>query len=54
MLTARVVVELIQRMMFFLCQATVTLHQGQGHRNQYEDIYAIYNSTFMPNVNAIF
>ena len=36
MLIACLVVETIQRWGFILCQATVTLHQSQGHRNEHE------------------
>ena len=36
----------------FICQATVTLHQGQDHQNKHEHIYAMHKSSTMPSLNA--
>ena len=36
MLIAWLVVEIIQHLLFPLCRLTVTLHQGQAHRNEHE------------------
>ena len=40
-------------LIFCLCQPTVTLHQGQGHRNEYEHIIMSCISTVVPSLNAI-
>ena len=55
MLIACLVVEIIHNADFVcLCRPTVTLHQGQGHRNEHGHIYAMCESTgVMPRVNVI-
>ena len=45
MLIACLVVEITQCWFVCLCQPTVSLHQGQGHRIKREDIYATHKST---------
>ena len=49
MLIDGVLAESIQRSLFCLCRHTVTLHQGQGHRND----HGIHTSTVMPSLNVM-
>ena len=40
-------------LIFCLCRSTVTLHQGQVHRNEHEHIYGTYKYKVMLSVNEI-
>ena len=46
------VVEIIQRWICFLCQATVTLHQGQGHTKEHPHECHAWDSIVMPILNG--
>ena len=42
----------ISTLIFCLCRPTVTLHQGHGHRHEYEQICVMHESTVMPRLTS--